>query len=686
MKKVSLNTEKVKKGLKGLGLKSRSFCLKSKPALSSFTHMLGRLKGLPKVLNKKGKLSFLTFFIAFLASAIFLIVSFYSQRTIIMPANGGILREGVVGQPRFINPVYAASNDPDRDLTNLIYSGLFKYNAMGEIIPDLVESYVVEEDGKVYNISLKTTVVFHDEEPLTSDDVLFTIKTVQNPDFQSPIQAKWLDVKIEKISDYQIKLTLKNPYPGFLETLCLKILPSHIWENISAQNFPLSPYNFKPIGSGPFRFKNFSQEKSGQITSIVLEKSPDYYGQLPYLNQISLLFFEDETELLRAAENNIIDAFAPLPSNGYPEVYNFNNYSFTIPRYFALFFNPKENEFLNERVMRLALNYATDKEELKEEVLSGKGTIAFSPFLPDIYGLITSTSSIAFNPEKAIELLEEIGFTNQDGSLVKVKKAETMNFASTLTSDSRGKTVEYLQECLAGLEGIYPEGEISGYFGDKTKAAVIRFQEKYADEILSPSGLTKGNGRVGPSTREKLNQVCIISPEEFIPCEIEITTSEDPMLQKTAELLKKQWGEIGIQTEIQSLSISIVKQEIIKERKYETLLFGQVLGVVPDPFPFWHSSHTNYPGLNLANYKNKTVDKLLEEARVEQDIGLKYEKYETAQEHLLEDLPAIFLYNPDFLYLISNKIKGVTPDLISGPSQRFAGAQNWYIKTKRIWK
>ena len=86
--------------------------------------------------------------------------------------------------------------------------------------------------------------------------------------------------------------------------------------------------------------------------------------------------------------------------------------------------------------------------------------------------------------------------------------------------------------------------------------------------------------------------------------------------------------------------------------------FGEVLGSLPDPFTFWHSSQKNDPGLNLAGYENKEVDKLLKEARETLDESARKEKYETFQALLIEDAPCVFLYSPDYLYLISNKIKG----------------------------
>ncbi|MCX6738014.1 MAG: ABC transporter substrate-binding protein [Candidatus Parcubacteria bacterium] len=572
----------------------------------------------------------------------------------------------------------------DRDLVELIYSGLFKYNGEGEVVPDLVKEYSVENDGKTYNLTLKENVVFHDGKPLTADDVMFTIKIVQSPEFKSPIQAKWLDVKAEKISQYQITFTLKNSYPAFLETLCLKILPSHIWSKISADNFSLSPYNLRPIGSGPFKLKNIIQNKAGEITSANLVKFNNYYDQKPYINKINFLFFKNEEELVQAAENNIIDTLY-LPSGIYKSIYNFSEYSFIIPRYFAIFFNPANSELLTQDTVRLALNLATDKQEIKDKILSGKGAIIESPFLLDVYNPGSPILSTEFNPTKAKELLTKAGFIEQDGKLVKTKNAETMNFVSTLSLGSTGKAVEYLQQCLAKFSDIYPNGEVTGSFGSKTKEAVIRFQEKYADEILKSSGQATANGVVGPSTRKKLNEVCITSPGQNIPLKITITTPTDPMLQKTAELLKEQWAKIGIETEINALSITDIKQTTIKEREYEALLFGQVLGIVPDPFPFWHSSQRIYPGLNLADYKNTKVDKLLEEIRTNSDKNTLIEKMEQAQALLITDAPAIFLFNPDLIYLSSSGIKGIKSHIIADPSQRFSDIENWYINTKRVW-
>jgi len=161
---------------------------------------------------------------------------------------------------------------------------------------------------------------------------------------------------------------------------------------------------------------------------------------------------------------------------------------------------------------------------------------------------------------------------------------------------------------------------------------------------------------------------------------------EDSSLLKVADLLKNQWQKLGIGLEIKSYPVSQIEKEIIRPRNYEILLFGESLGIIPDPFPFWHSSQKKDPGLNLTGYENKTVDKLLEEARINLDPKERCQKLQEFQEILIKDSPCIFLFSPDYLYFVSNQIKGIESRIIVNPSKRFLGIENWYVKEKRAWK
>ena len=646
-----------------------------------------------EILNRKERKIFLILLALFSISSAYLIIDFYIRHTEIKPTLGDKISEGVIGQPRYINPVLAAANDVDRDLTELVFAGLMKYSKNDEIIADLANDYEIKEDGKVWDINLRENLVFQDGSPLTADDVIFTVKTIQNPDYKSPLRPNWLGVEVERLSDLKVRFRLKNPYPGFIETLTLKILPKKIWAEVMAESFSLTVFNLKPVGSGPYRVTKILQEKNetARIQSLTLEINPKYNGKLPNIKEIVFVFFDEEKDLVKAAKNKNIQSFV-LPSLQDKELLEkkgFISYRFDLPRYFSVFFNQENSSALAQKDIRTALNYATNKREIIDQALFGNAKAVDSPILPSFFNLNDAKTSYRFSLKKANEILDKAGFTlNQETGIRQktIEKKLAFEFKSALIKGSQGTEVIELQKCLAKNPEIYPEAEVSGIFGDKTKKAVIRFQEKYREDILVPADLKNGNGEVKTLTRKKLNSYCFGPSQENIELKISLVTVEDPTLLKIAEILKTQWLKVGVSLEIRSYGFPQLSSEFLKPRNYESLLFGEVLGQVPDLFPFWHSLQKKDPGLNLAIYENNEADKLLEEARQVFDKQQRQEKLEKLQEIILKDTPAIFLYQPDFVYMASPIIKNIEIGAIADPSKRFIGIENWYIKTRRIWK
>ena len=645
-----------------------------------------------KILTKPERIAFLALSIVFLTSACFLSFKFYISHTIEAPTYGGVHVEGIIGQPRFINPIYSPLNDIDEDLTELLFRGLVKYTKDGDIIPDIAQKFEPKEGGRIFEFYLKENIIWEDKEPITVDDVIFTIKTIQDPDYKSPLRASWLGVEIEKISDHRIQFKLQKPYQGFLGNCAVKILPKHIWENVSAQNFPLATELnlLNPIGSGPYSLTQIQQTKENFTESLTLSPSQTYSEEKPYLSKIIFRFFKKEEDLLAAAQNGEIKGFSLSSAEHLKDFTEktFQLYSLKMPRYFAVFFNPEKTDILKNKKIREAFNYGTNKNEMIEKLLFGYGETVDSPMLGNIYNLDSPKKIYEFDIEKAKTILEEEGFLEQEGGkrVKTIKQEAEFQFEKELKVNSRGENVNELQKCLAKDTEIYPDGEITGFFGRLTKKAVIKFQEKYSEDILEPLGLKEGTGKVGESTRAKLNEICFESKKESLPLTLSLTTSNEPLLIRTAEILKEQWELLGAEIEIKIFDLSELEQDVIKPRNYEALLFGEALGMIPDPLPFWHSSQKNHPGLNLALYSNIEVDKLLEENRQILDESLRKEKYEEFQDLLINDAPCVFLYNSDYLYLISNEIQGVNVNLIPASAKRFGGIEEWYAETKRVWK
>jgi len=641
------------------------------------------------VLSQREKILFFLFLFTFLSSGIFLSINFYLKNTEIVPAKGGIFVEGIVGYPALINPLFAPLSEVDMALTELIFSGLLKYNLEGKLELDLAKEYQVLENGKVFEFKLKENLFWQDGKPLTVDDVVFTVETIKNPQVASPLRPAWLGVEVEKVSDEIVRFKLKESSNIFLENCTLKIIPKHIFENIPPQNLKIAN-NLNIVGSGPYKLAGISQNKEGKIVSLELIENPFYYGKKPFIPAISFHFFEKPENLISAFNQGEINAFSLSPTQNFNLPLNSRLIYFRFPRYFAVFLNSKNSEVLAEKKVREALNYGTNKEEIIQKVLFGRGEKIELPLFTELYNLKPPENLPKFDPEKAKELLKEGGFSlDENGKMVKIEKKEPLfQFKSDLKVGSQGKEVEELQKCLAKDPEIYPEAEVTGYFGKKTKEAVIRFQEKYRQEILEPVGLKRGTGQVKEKTREKLNEICFEKIEKKIPLKFTLVTGEEEILKKTAQILKEQWEKIGFEIEIKTYDLATLEREILRKKDYDALLFGILLKFSPDPFPFWHSSQRGELGLNLANYSNREVDKLLEEIRKIFSEDERKEKLEKFQEILISDSPAIFLFNPYYNYVISFNLQGLPPNniFLADPSKRFLNIQDWYLKTKRVLK
>jgi ABC-type transport system substrate-binding protein len=640
------------------------------------------------VLNSKEKFILPGLLLIFLFSLFSFVSGVYFYNSRVIPAAGGNIIEGIVGSPRFLNPLYADTNDADRDLIQLIYSGTLKYNDEGELIPDLAaEMPEVTEGGKVVTVSLKENVVWHDGAPFKADDIVFTIAAIKDPASRSPIRANWIGVDIEKVSDYKVRFHLLEPYAPFLERLTLKILPVHLWGEVPPENFALTPLNLQPIGTGPYSLHKISQNRTGFVREVQLKVYDNYHNQNPFIESFTFRFFEDEQTLITEANRGSVQTFSLHTVDNIQRMKNptFTPYSFTLPRYFALFFNldaTKDQQELKAPAIREALSFALNREQLLHDVFGETAKPVDSPFLPDVFIFPKPEILHEFNPEKALALFEQEGYIKEQDT---IGKAQLTGDALTrdLQRNDSGENVRKLQQCLAQDPDVYPEGTVNGNFGSLTFKAVVRFQEKYAEEVLAPLGLSKGTGKAGELTRTKLNALCFAGSGETIPFTLTITTADQSPLQEVAEEIEKQWEVFGLQVEIKTFSASSLERDIIKPRAYQALLFGEVLGKTADPFPFWHSSQVETPGLNLSKYENKALDALLESARKEFDEPARKDLFEEMQSLLLEDTPALFLYDIDHRYFVNQEIQGITTPVLADPSQRFSGVTNWFIKTKK---
>lgn len=318
---------------------------------------------------------------AVVIAAVWFILSLNSFFSVTDVRAGGNLNEGIIGTPRFVNPVLARTR-ADQDVTQLVYSGLFSIDSTGNVVPNIANAWSVSEDGTIYTITLRDNVQFHDDVPLTSADVLYTIDLIQNTDLFVPpvLRNNWIGVTASAIDDHTVELKLQEPYAPFVESLTIGILPVHVWRSVPIDQIPFSTHNTAPIGSGPYKIKDTMYSKTGTVTSYELAPA-EQHTPTALISTIQLKFYGDESELISAWEQGEITSTAYLPAQLVPEIVNNELYQLdTAPltRTFGLFFNQNRSEVLRDAAVREALELAIDRDTIVSESLYGAGIPSFT--------------------------------------------------------------------------------------------------------------------------------------------------------------------------------------------------------------------------------------------------------------------------------------------------------------------
>lgn len=516
---------------------------------------------------------------------------------------GGSVSEGILGTPRFVNPVLASS-DADRDLVSLVYGGLLRKTPEGNLIPDLAERYEVSEDGLTYTFILRDKIYFHDGTPVTANDVLFTIQSAKDPVIKSPRKASWDGVSIETLDDRTIVFTLKQPYSSFLENTTLGIMPSHIWDGSPIE---LNEANMQPIGTGPFMVRKLSKQSSGIIDKFELEAFDKFPLGRPYLNSIVLRFYQSEEDLVAAVANGSVDQASSISPEEAGTLGDSGHSieSLLLPRVFGLFFNQNQNQVFTNKSIVKAIDTVIDKEAIVNVVLHGYGATIDDPLPPT--------------------------------------------------------TPEYYT-----------------LSGNHSKTREERLTE--AESVLSKDGWAKDeNGLLSKTTTDKNKK----KTTEYV--NFSISTGNATELAEAAEMIAVELRSLGMTVEVKTFEVGNLNQIVIRPRKYDALFFGQIINHESDLFAFWHSSQRKDPGLNVAMYTNAKVDKILEDAFVATKPEDRVKKYAEFENEIRKDMPAVFVYSPSFIYVVSKDLQGFTLDHITFPADRFLSSYLWYTKVDKVW-
>ena len=387
-------------------------------------------KAIGKLLTFKEKLAVTGLLLVIAASFVFWVGCFYFNMTKSVPKAGGEYIEGIVGQPLYINPLLSQTSEADSDLAQLIYTGLFKYDKDGNVVPDLAQSYTISDDKTVYTINLRKGVLWQDGKQLDANDVFFTYNILQDPAYKSPLRQGMDGVDVSMPDNYTIVFTLKNPYVGFLENLTVGILPKHIWENIAPEKFALADYNLHPIGTGPYMVSSFQKDADGNILTFSMAAFKNYYDGVPFISKMTFNFYPDDATLVAAYNKKEIMGMASIPPENIKDLKNIkstNVRQLVIPRYFSLFFNQTKNIALANDDVRAALNMSVDRKQIIDTLLHGQGIALSSPFFPQMKGY-SDPGPLVADVAGANKKLDGAGWVLDPSTNVRKKGNDSLSF------------------------------------------------------------------------------------------------------------------------------------------------------------------------------------------------------------------------------------------------------------------
>jgi peptide/nickel transport system substrate-binding protein len=527
-----------------------------------------------------------------------LIIRIWFQITTPIPAIGGTYTEGLVGTPRFINPLLAPGNHVDRDLSSLVFSGLMRVDTDGALVPDLAKEVRISDDKKIYTFTLRDNLIWHDGEPLTADDIVYTISSIKDPAFKSPLRVSFSGVDVKRIDDKTVSFTLPQPFPSFLEALTVGIIPQHLWYSIPPAQASLAEANIRPVGSGPYIFKMVTKDTAGSIRSMTLTRNTKYHGTVPRITELTFKFYPDFETAFDALKNKNVDGLGSAPLDAKSDLEKNRSVqlkNLIIPQYNALFFNPEKNPVLKDAALRKALALGIDRDRIIREALQDSGNVVDTPLILNAPSSHEGRMHYGYDPNAAGKLLDDAGWKVDE------------------TTKLRNK--------------------------DKAELTIA------------------------------------------------LTSSDQQENATTAAIIKENWEALGIKVDLQIIDKTKIKKERIEPREYQVLLFGQILVSNQDAYAFWHSSQYKNPGNNLSVLGNKDIDAALEQLRNTNDPAVQTELYKKFETKLTNEVFAIFLYNPTYLYPLGKNVRGAD-DLkhIAMPSDRFNGITHWYVATKRRFK
>lgn len=355
-----------------------------------------------------------------------------------VPSKGTTYTEGVFGTIDNLNPIFA-STPAERSASRLLFANLLNYDERNQLAGGLANSWSSDDSGRIYTLTLRPDIRWHDGIPITAQDVMFTLSAIKNADTKSPLYTSWRNIEVEKVDDRTLRFTLPSPYAPFPNSLVVGILPEHILGKLQPSELRNNGYNRDPmVASGPFIFQDVHAVDAGRGHYIIrMSANKEYFRGAPNLNEFDLHSYADHEQLLSAFRTQEVSAVADLTTRQLESLGPLgDNQHLEAPLFNAVYaFLKTSNPILQDGKVRQALELATDQTSIINKLDNRVGPVA-GPLLNGQIGYRNDVRQAAFDPVRAGQLLDEAGWhIDKVGKRVKDGQALRLQLATVSSGD-----------------------------------------------------------------------------------------------------------------------------------------------------------------------------------------------------------------------------------------------------------
>lgn len=351
------------------------------------------------------------------------------------PASGGTYAEALVGSFSRINPLLDFYNPADRDICRLLFRGLVQFDDRGIPTADIADSWNISEDGLTYNFAIREAATWHDGEPVTAEDVVFTVDLLRSEELPAPddLKSLWKLVEVQALDAKTVQFVLPEPYAPFLDQLTLGLLPKHLLAEIPAGALVEAPFNLAPVGNGPYQFDHLIVEND-QIRGVALAAFKKFYGQAPFIDQVIFRYYPDAPAAFAAYQQGEVMGISQVSAEILPEVLQepgLNLYTGRLPQLTLVYLNLNNPQatFFQDAAVRRALLLGANRQWLVDNVLQGQALVADGPILPGTWAYYSDIEHLDYDPAKALSILKEAGYTiPAEGESVRAKEGVALRF------------------------------------------------------------------------------------------------------------------------------------------------------------------------------------------------------------------------------------------------------------------